>query len=133
MYLFHSAFLCVCVCVCVWITQSCLTLCGCMESRLPGSSVHGISQARILKIQVSCIAEDSLPSEPPGKPFLYPVYSKCVIHPCFKVYQKHVSSCFWLLFHFMDTSKCIYSLFDGYLGYFQFWVVMSKTTIKIHI
>ena len=29
--------------------QSCLTLCNPMDSNLPGSSVHGISQARILK------------------------------------------------------------------------------------
>ena len=29
--------------------QSCLTLCDCMDCSLPGSSVHGILQARILK------------------------------------------------------------------------------------
>ena len=42
--------LCVCVCVCVCVcsvSQSCLILCGPMECSLPGSSVHGISQARI--------------------------------------------------------------------------------------
>ena len=39
---------CVCVCVCV-STQLCLTLCDLMNCDLPGSSVHGISQARILK------------------------------------------------------------------------------------
>ena len=37
---------CVCVGVCV---QSCLTLCGPMECIPPGSSVHGIFQARLLK------------------------------------------------------------------------------------
>ena len=31
------------------ITQSCLTLCGSMDCSLPGSSTHGISQARILQ------------------------------------------------------------------------------------
>ena len=40
---------CVCVCVCVCATQSCLTLCDPMDCRLPGSSVHGIFQARILE------------------------------------------------------------------------------------
>ena len=56
-----------------------------MDSSLPGSSVHGIFQARVLewaaisfsrgssqprdRTQVSCIA-DTLPSEPPGKPSL---------------------------------------------------------------
>ena len=38
--------LCVCVCVCA---QLCLTLCNPMDCSPPGSSVHGISQARILK------------------------------------------------------------------------------------
>ena len=33
----------------VLVTQSCLTLCHPMECSLPGSSVHGISQARILE------------------------------------------------------------------------------------
>ena len=43
---------CVCVCVCIcggFIIQSCLTLCSPMDCSPPGSSVHGILQARILK------------------------------------------------------------------------------------
>ena len=41
---------CVCVCVCMRVCdQSCLTLCGPMDCSLPGSSVHGIFQARILE------------------------------------------------------------------------------------
>ena len=67
---------CVCVCVCVFtcvlVAQSCLTLCNPMDCSPPGSSVHGILQARILELvaislsrgssqpkdqtQVSCIA-----------------------------------------------------------------------------
>ena len=55
------------------VTQSCLTLCNLMDRRPPGSSVHGILQARILEwvtipfsrassqsgnqIQVSCLAD----------------------------------------------------------------------------
>ena len=37
-----------CVCICV-VTQSCLTFCDPMDCSPPGSSVHGISQARILE------------------------------------------------------------------------------------
>ena len=37
-----------CVCVCS-VTQSCLTFCNPMGYSLPGSSVHGIFQARILE------------------------------------------------------------------------------------
>ena len=45
--------MCVCVCVCAHVrahaTQSCPTLCDPMDCSRPGSSVHGISQARILE------------------------------------------------------------------------------------
>ena len=42
---------CVCVCVCMYAKslQSCLTLCDPMDCSPPGSSVHGILQARILE------------------------------------------------------------------------------------
>ena len=36
-------------CVCVLVAQSCLTLCDPMDCSPPGSSVHGIFQARILE------------------------------------------------------------------------------------
>ena len=35
--------------VCVKVSQSCRTLCTAMDYSLPGSSVHGILQARILE------------------------------------------------------------------------------------
>ena len=66
------------------ITQSCLTLLDPMDCSLPGSSVHGILQARILEwvaIPISrrtpnpgiepgspALQADSLPFEPLGKP-----------------------------------------------------------------
>ena len=37
------------VCVCVKLLQSCPTLCNPMDCSLPGSSVHGILQARMLE------------------------------------------------------------------------------------
>ena len=40
---------CMCVCVCVLVAQSCPTLCNSMDCSLPGSSVHGILQSRILE------------------------------------------------------------------------------------
>ena len=42
----------VCVCVCVLAAQSCPTLCNPVECSPPGSSVHGLLQARILE----CVA-----------------------------------------------------------------------------
>ena len=72
-YMCVSVCVCVCVCVCVMkVVQSCPTLCDPLDCSLPGSFVHGILQARILKwvaipfsrgstwprdqTQVSCIA-----------------------------------------------------------------------------
>ena len=78
---------------CGWVhaqlLQSCPTLCDPIGCSLPGSSVHGILQARVLKwvaipsskgsseprdwICISCISctvVDSLPNELPGKPIL---------------------------------------------------------------
>ena len=54
--LFKDVCVCVCVCVCVYararacvlVAQSCPTLCNPMDNSPPGSSVHGILQARIL-------------------------------------------------------------------------------------
>ena len=37
------------------VTQSCLTLCNPMDCSLPGSSVHGIFQARVLEwVAIAC-------------------------------------------------------------------------------
>ena len=66
------------------VTQSCPTPCNPMDCSLPGSSVHGIPQARILECPspgdlldsgiepgFPALQADSLLSEPPGKPSLY--------------------------------------------------------------
>ena len=79
-------FLLNCVCVCVLVAQPCPTLCDPINCSSPGSSVHGILQARILEwqpfpssrdlldqeIQPRSLAlqADSLPPEPPKKPFI---------------------------------------------------------------
>ena len=66
------------------VTQLCLTLCNPMDCSLPGSSVHGIFQARVLEWVAisssgdlpdpviesgsSALQADSLLSKPQGKP-----------------------------------------------------------------
>ena len=66
--------------------QPCPTLCDPMDCSLPGSSVHGIFQARVLegvaisfsrgssqprdRTRVSRVPGNALPSEPPGKPYV---------------------------------------------------------------
>ena len=56
---------CVCVCVCVCLlTQLCLTLCNLMDRGLSCSSVHGISQARILEwVAILFYRESSWPRD----------------------------------------------------------------------
>ena len=66
------------------VAQSCPTLCDPMDCSLPGSSIRGSLQARVLewvavsfsrrssqprdRTRVSPLQADTLPSEPPGKP-----------------------------------------------------------------
>ena len=86
--------------MCVLVTQSCSTLCDPVDCSPPGSSVHGILQARILewvaipfsrrsywprdRTQISHISGRFLLSETPGKPqYIMPLYSNklelCVV------------------------------------------------------
>ena len=61
----------------VLVAQLCSTLCDSMAYSSPGSSVHGIVQARILEwvampssrgsSPTQGLQADSLPTEPPGK------------------------------------------------------------------
>ena len=69
---------------CCLVAQLCLTVCNPMDCSPPGSSVHGILQARTLewvaisfsrgsslprdRTCVSCIADGFFTTEPPGKP-----------------------------------------------------------------
>ena len=49
------------------LLQSCPTICNPMDSRLPGSSVHGILQARILEwVAISFSRESCNPGIEPG-------------------------------------------------------------------
>ena len=73
-------------------TQSCLTLCNPRDCNLPGSSVHGILQARVLEwvaypfsrgsswprdqTCVSCIAGRFFTAGPPGEPCLSGLFTK---------------------------------------------------------
>ena len=54
-------------CVYVLVTQSCPTLCDPMDCSLPGSSVHGILQTRILEwVAISCLVQNIVQSYPRG-------------------------------------------------------------------
>ena len=69
------------------VTQSCPTLCDPMDYSLPGFSIHGIFQTRVLEWvafpslgdlpypgiepRSPALQADALPSEPPGKPITF--------------------------------------------------------------
>ena len=90
-----------CACVHAKSLQSCLILPDPMDCGPPGSSVHGILQARILEgvpvpssrgshqprgqthvSYVTCIGSDSLPLVPPGKPPCIPLYTYLYSYKC---------------------------------------------------
>ena len=59
--------------MCVLVAQLCLTLCEPMDCSLPGSSVRGILQARILEwVAIPFSRESSQPGIKPGSPTLKP-------------------------------------------------------------
>ena len=76
--------------VVVVVVKSCLTFCNPMDYSLPGSSVYGVSQARLLEwvtisfsrgssyprdqTQVLWLAGRFFTTEPPGKPLSFNVY-----------------------------------------------------------
>ena len=62
---------CVCVCVCVCSAQLCPNVCNLMNCNPPGSSVHGVFQARILEwVAISFSRDLSDPGIEPGSPAL---------------------------------------------------------------
>ena len=72
--------------LCCYLVAMSDSFCDPMDGSLPGSSVHGISQARILEwvaisshrdppcpkdgSRVSCLADGLFTAEPPGKPVM---------------------------------------------------------------
>ena len=81
------------MCMC---TQSCLTLCDPMDCSLPGASVHGIVQARVLEwvaisyyrtspdpgmeLRSPALQVDSLLTEPAGKLYITHIHNNCKLY-----------------------------------------------------
>ena len=106
------------VCVCVLVAQSCLTLCNPIDCSPPGSSVLGILQARKenwsgllfpspgdlpnpgIEPGSPMLQEDSLPSEPPGKPKNTGVGSLSLLQGIFPTQELNwgLLHCRWILY-----------------------------------
>ena len=126
------------------ITQSCPTLCDPMNCSPPGSSVHGVSLARILEWVVISYSRGSSPPRdqthisptmPLGKPFQLPFPEKCLLllNSSFKIHPIKTWGCLGehspgdhLNFSsFMHHTKC---LFAG-----KFSSSPLKDTFKLHL
>ena len=109
-----SLLLLYCAVLCL-VAQSCLTLCDFMGCSLPGSSVHGVLQAKYwsglpcpppgdlpipgIKPRSPTLQADSLPSEPPGKPRNIRMGSLSILQGIFLT-QESIHSllhCRWIL------------------------------------
>ena len=89
----------------VKVAQSCLTVCAPVDCNLPGSSVHGVLQARILEwvaipfsrgsshprnwTQVSRIGGGFFMSEPRGNPKTNVVGSLCLLQQIFPIQESN--------------------------------------------
>ena len=107
----HSSILFICrLCVCEH-AQSCPTLCDPMDCSLPGSSVHGIFQVRIL--ERSAIPSSKGTSQPRGQTLLSCVFS--------------VGK--WILYHWATWEALICKLSDLTKATI-FWGLMGQALCK---
>ena len=68
----------------VFIVQSCLTFCDPMHCSMPGSSVHGILQAKILKTIISYMEKEHFYTDLQIsflKPLVFPTLTSTVSSP----------------------------------------------------
>ena len=120
-------------CVCCLLAQPCLTLCDPMNCNLPGSSVHGISQARILeRVSISYSRGSSWPRDwtrvfcfsSVGRQFLYHFTTWSVIvcpEKLLKPFFLSLKIQDFILF-FLTLQSCI-----------GFAVYQHKSTTGIHV
>ena len=107
--------MCVCVhivCACAQSLHLCPTLCDTMDSSLPGSSLHGILQARILEwVAMPSSRGSPKPGTEPGSP-AFQVESL----PLSRRYILHCIKCFWYLVgwhHRLNEHEFEQTLGDG--------------------
>ena len=112
----------------VLVAKSCPTLCEPMDSSLPGSSVHGILQARILEWVTIPFSRASSPSK--VKPWV-----SCITGRCFTVWGTREV----LLNLFLSLSEVyvLQSLKSGYsntcLIYIPHWIISLISTCSLGV
>ena len=134
--------------------QSCLTLCHPMNCSLPGSSVHGVSQARLLEwvtisfsrgsswsrdqTWVFCLAGGFFTTEPPGKPLLYIIVILLLYSTlCFlilsdeKTEAQRLNSLFKGTPHKQKSQKSPLGSWGTGLGWMSRWYPWSPPTMPV--
>ena len=112
-------------CTSVLVTQSCPTLCNSMGCNLPGSSAHGIFQARILKWVAIPFSRGIFPSQE-SNPGLLP-YRQILY------YLSYRGRCSVIWIH-NNFSLIIYFLTNYlYMGGFQFFAFFKSVMGSIRI
>ena len=97
------------------VAQSCLTLCDPMDGNLPGSTVHGIFQARILEWAAVSFSRGS--SQPRDRTWI-----SCIADRCFTFWAtREACVCCWTLLKFSHEINntltfCLYR-FSVWLAY----------------
>ena len=123
--MFFCDCVCVCVCVCVRacacsVTQSCLTLCNPLDCNPPGSSAHGIFQARILEWVASSYSGGS--SWPRDRSCIFGVFwmGRCV--PSTAPSGKHLLCDYYRFFPRDFHEACMkYLKIITLLNWYGFW------------
>ena len=107
-HLFYKKYFC-----CYLVIKSCLILCHTIDYRLPGSSVHGISQARILKwVAISFSRGSSRPRD-----LLICIGRWVLYHWAIREVQKYAFFLFRNKPQFKDVLLCLSYSFLKYKNY----------------
>ena len=103
------------------VAQSCLTLCDSMDCSLPGSSIHGIFQAR--KLEWVAISSSRRSSRPRGWTQASRIVGRCITVWTTREVRKLTSSHFSLAPHSF-LLLCFYHFSNGW---FQHWIWPKST------
>ena len=123
-----------CAMLCAMLLQLCLTLCDPLACSLPGSSVHGISQARILEWVAISFSRRS--SQPRGW-----IQVSCIgrqIHYHWATKEAHTEKipsykCKLRLRDFCDTEETKYWRKDNFISFCIYSVFHLHNSVKLNI